>query len=157
MLPSQQNANAGIHIPPPLLYGGALALGLLLGRGSGAGTGGTRVTRFMGWLSLGAGVAIGAAAIAALKSAGTNVNPYKSTTALVTGGVFGASRNPAYVAATSFYLGTALLARSLPALTLLPIVLALLDRLVVDPEERYLERLFGEEYRAYHARVPRWF
>ncbi len=48
-------------------------------------------------------------------------------------------------------------ARSLPALVLLPIVLALLDRLVVSREERYLERLFGDEYRRYEDAVPRWF
>jgi protein-S-isoprenylcysteine O-methyltransferase Ste14 len=148
---------AGVAISPPLLYGGALALGIALGRGTENGARGMRLVRVTGALCLGAGVVIGAATIAELKRAGTNLSPYRPTTALVTRGVFRLSRNPAYVAATSLYLGGALLARSLPALEFLPVVLALLDHYVVDREERYLERLFGDDYRAYHARVPRWF
>jgi protein-S-isoprenylcysteine O-methyltransferase Ste14 len=148
---------AGVGIPPPVLYGGALILGIALGRGTENDVRGKRLARVTGMLSLAAGVAIGAATTAELKRAGTNLSPYRPTTALVTRGVFRFSRNPAYVAATSLYLGGALLARSLPALEFLPIVLALLDHHVVDREERYLERLFGDEYRAYSARVPRWF
>jgi protein-S-isoprenylcysteine O-methyltransferase Ste14 len=149
--------NAGVGIAPPLLYGAALAIGLALGRGTENDSRGARVARATGLLSLAAGGAIGAAAILELKSAGTNLSPYRPAEALVTRGVFGRSRNPAYVAATSIYLGSALLARSLPALTLLPIVLALLDHHVVDREERYLELRFGTDYREYKARVPRWF
>jgi protein-S-isoprenylcysteine O-methyltransferase Ste14 len=37
------------------------------------------------------------------------------------------------------------------------VVLALLDRGVVDREERYLERRFGDAYRTYREEVPRWF
>jgi protein-S-isoprenylcysteine O-methyltransferase Ste14 len=32
-----------------------------------------------------------------------------------------------------------------------------LDHAVVDPEERYLARKFGDAYRAYSDAVPRWF
>ena len=148
---------AGVAIPPPLLYGGALALGIALGRGSDSDARGARFARTTGVLCLAAGVAIGAITIVELKRADTNLSPYRPTTSLVTRGPFALSRNPAYVAATSLYLGGALLARSLPALEFLPIVLALLDHYVVDREERYLEGLFGDAYRAYRARVPRWF
>ena len=151
--------NAGVAISPPLLYGSALALGIALGRDSGGESHarGARIAGVTGRLSVVAGVAIGAAAIGELRRVGTNLSPYRPTTALATRGVFSLSRNPAYVAATSLYLGAALLFRSLPALTFLPVVLALLDHYVVDREERYLERLFGDRYRAYRASVPRWF
>jgi protein-S-isoprenylcysteine O-methyltransferase Ste14 len=148
---------AGVAAPPPLIFGGALLLGLLLGRLQPEAEKGARFARMLGGASVVAGIAIGAAAIAALKRAGTNLDPYKPTTALVTDGVFTLSRNPAYVGATSMYVGIALCTRSLPAFTLLPIVLALLDRLVVSREERYLEGRFGDDYRRYCATVPRWF
>jgi len=35
-------------------------------------------------------------------------------------------------------------------------VLIILQRGVVEHEEAYLEREFGERYRKYKARVPRW-
>jgi protein-S-isoprenylcysteine O-methyltransferase Ste14 len=148
---------AGVGVPPPLLFGGALAFGLALGRGTASDERGARLARALGVLSLGAGVAIGAVAIAELKAAGTNLSPYRPTSALTTRGLYARSRNPVYVGMTSVYIGAALLSRSLPAFTFLPIVLALLDRLVVDREERYLERLFGADYLSYRERVPRWF
>ncbi len=58
---------------------------------------------------------------------------------------------------TSVYIGIALRTRSIPALVMLPVALALLDSGVVAREERYLERRFGDTYRAYRDRVPRWF
>ncbi|MBD5656417.1 MAG: isoprenylcysteine carboxylmethyltransferase family protein [Candidatus Eremiobacteraeota bacterium] len=147
----------GVCGPPPLIFIAALGLGLALGRGTASDTRGSQVSRFLGTAAIPAGVLLGAAAIVALKGAGTNLDPFKPSTALVTRGPFRFTRNPAYVGATSIYIGIALLARSLPALTLLPVALALLDRGVVDREERYLERRFGDAYRSYRATVPRWF
>jgi protein-S-isoprenylcysteine O-methyltransferase Ste14 len=148
---------AGVAAPPPLIFGVALALGLALSRLQPQAEQGARFARALGAASVVAGIALGAATIAALKRAGTNLDPYKPSTALVTGGVFAFSRNPAYVAATSIYVGIAMYAGSLPAFILLPVALALLDRLVVNPEERYLARRFGDEYRRYYEAVPRWF
>jgi protein-S-isoprenylcysteine O-methyltransferase Ste14 len=148
---------AGVAAPPPLIFGAALAVGLALGRGSASTERGAKVARALGIAAIPAGALIGLAAIGALKRAGTNLSPYAPTTALVTSGVFAFTRNPAYVGATSIYIGIALLARSLPALVLLPVALALLDHGVVDREERYLERRFGEAYRRYREDVPRWF
>ena len=50
-------------------------------------------------------------------------------------------------------LGTGAL--PLPSFILIP-VLMILQRGVVEREEDYLERQFGEAYRKYKARVPRW-
>jgi protein-S-isoprenylcysteine O-methyltransferase Ste14 len=148
---------AGVAVPPPLLFGAGLLIGLIAGRLQPDAERGARFARGLGAASVVAGIAIGAAAIAALKRVGTNLDPYKPSTALATTSVFALSRNPAYVGATSIYVGIAMYARSQPAFTILPIVLALLDRLVVTPEERYLERRFGDAYRSYRDTVPRWF
>jgi protein-S-isoprenylcysteine O-methyltransferase Ste14 len=148
---------AGVAAPPPLLFAGALVLGLAIGRVQPQAERRARFAHVLGGASVIAGLALGGATIEALKRAGTNLDPYKPTTALVTDGIFRLSRNPAYVGATSIYIGIAMYARSLPALVLLPIVLALLDRLVVSREERYLQRRFGDDYRRYHDAVPRWF
>ncbi|GAC1404026.1 MAG: isoprenylcysteine carboxylmethyltransferase family protein [Candidatus Velthaea sp.] len=154
---SNSTRTAGVAVPPPLLFAGALISGLVLDRLIATPERAKRYSRTVGALSLASGIGIGAAALAAIKRVGSNVDPFKPTTALATTGVFRVSRNPAYVGATAIYIGIALLARSLPAFTFLPIALALLDRGVVDREERYLEDMFGEQYRAYRSRVPRWF
>ena len=44
----------------------------------------------------------------------------------------------------------------LPAALLLPFVFRLMRRGVIEREERYLERKFGDEYLSYKARVRRW-
>jgi protein-S-isoprenylcysteine O-methyltransferase Ste14 len=147
----------GVPFPPPLVFGATLALGLALGRNAELDPHNAAYSRTAGTISLLAGAAVGAAAVLGIKRAGSAVNVYRPTTALVTTGAFRFSRNPVYFGLTAAYLGIALRARSIPALALLPIALALTDRLVVDPEERYLERRFGDEYRAYRDAVPRWF
>jgi protein-S-isoprenylcysteine O-methyltransferase Ste14 len=146
---------AGALVPPPLIFAGALAAGLLLGN--------TSIVRkrscdlIAGGISALAGAALGITTLIALKRAGTNVRPDRPATVLVTSGPFRYTRNPAYVGATLMYVGAALAARSVPALTFLPIALVVLERGVVEREERYLERRFGDTYRAYLQAAPRWF
>ena len=54
------------------------------------------------------------------------------------------------------YFGIAILRNALWAIFLLPLVLYVMKREVIEREERYLERTFGEEYLAYKRRVRRW-
>jgi protein-S-isoprenylcysteine O-methyltransferase Ste14 len=146
---------AGVLAPPPLIFGVALAAGLAIGNAG--------ITRkrscevIAGATTAVLGAALGIATIRSLKRAGTNLRPDRPTTALVISGPFRYTRNPAYVGATMLYIGAALAARSVPALTFLPIALIVLERGVVEREEQYLERRFGESYRAYMRDVPRWF
>jgi protein-S-isoprenylcysteine O-methyltransferase Ste14 len=88
--------------------------------------------------------------------AGTSEKTSLPTTALVTTGPFRYSRNPLYVSLTLAYLGIAVAAQSLWALALLIVVLAVVQRGVIDREERYLERRFGADYLRYKERVRRW-
>lgn len=88
--------------------------------------------------------------------AGTNVRPNRPVTALVTGGPFRYSRNPLYLGMTLIYLGIVLCTGALwPLATLVP-TLAIVHWRIVLREEVYLESRFGDNYRAYKARVNRW-
>jgi protein-S-isoprenylcysteine O-methyltransferase Ste14 len=87
---------------------------------------------------------------------GTNVNPLQPTTALVTDGIFRRTRNPLYVGILITQYAVALIfALDWLLLLILPSWVAL-HFAVVTREERYLERKFGEAYRRYKARVPRY-
>ena len=91
-----------------------------------------------------------------MRGAGTAVSAYKSTTSMVTGGSFQFSRNPMYLSLTMLYVGIAIVLKALWPLMLLPITLVGITLGVIKPEERYLERKFGQEYLSYKARVRRW-
>ncbi len=84
------------------------------------------------------------------------LRPDKPTSSLVVEGPYRFSRNPIYLGFTLFYGGITALASSLPSALLLPFVLVVMRRGVIEREERYLEREFGEEYLRYKARVRRW-
>lgn len=153
----RDTGHSDVRVFPPFLFAGALAAGIVAGRGEKSDSFGARVAGGVGTASIVAGAAIFATAVVQFKRLGTNLDVREETTALATDGIFALTRNPVYVGLTSVYVGIALRARSIPALVLLPIVLAKVDSLVVDREERYLERKFGKRYRTYRERVPRWF
>lgn len=88
---------------------------------------------------------------------GTNVSPSQPTTRLVTDGVFGHTRNPLYVGGSVALCGLALIFDLDWILLLIVPSCVLLHFAVVRREERYLEQKFGDAYRQYKMRVPRYF
>lgn len=90
-------------------------------------------------------------------AAGTNIPPTLPTTALVIDGVYRRTRNPFYLGAVLVYLGLGVAAGSFWAIGLVVPLVWIINTGVIAPEERYLERKFGDAYRAYKARVRRWF
>ena len=53
-------------------------------------------------------------------------------------------------------MGVSSLANALSSILLLPAVLLVIQRGVIEREERYLGRTFGEEYLRYKEQVRRW-
>lgn len=150
---------AGVVARPPLLFGGALLLGLLLDRLAPA------LSPFpesaeLRWavaaplILIALGLAV--AAIRGFTRAGTPVPTNRPTSALVTTGLHGWTRNPIYLGLFLLYGGIALGAGS-PWMLILALPLAITMRCgVVAREEAYLERRFGDAYRDYKQRVRRW-
>lgn len=114
-------------------------------------------TRYItGGLLVVAALVIIFAAVGRLRAAGTNIAPTLPTTALVADGVYARTRNPLYLGSTLIYAGLAVAAGSLWAIVLIVPMLWVINVGVIRREERYLERKFGEAYRAYKGRVRRW-
>ncbi len=148
--------NAGVVAPPPLLYLLLLLLGLLLKRKVRAPFLPSEATRLAGLPLVAGGVSLGIWFLRTLRGAGTPVDPREPVAVLVTDGPYRYTRNPGYLSMAMIYAGVASLANSLPSILLLPVTLRVIQSGVIEREERYLERLFGEEYLAYKARVRRW-
>lgn len=152
----KRNDTPGVIAPPPLIYGGFLLAGFGLDRLWPAGLGSGAAGDWAGGALILVGLAIVIACALRFRKAGTAIEPYRTTTALVTSGLYRYSRNPIYVALTDIYLGLALIDDNAWILALVIPVLAVMSRGVIAREERYLEGKFGEEYRDYKARVRRW-
>jgi protein-S-isoprenylcysteine O-methyltransferase Ste14 len=90
------------------------------------------------------------------RQAGTSVIPGEPSTVLLESGPYRFTRNPIYIAFVILYFGLAVMLTSAWMLLLLIPVLIILQRGVVEREEAYLQSKFGEAYRKYQARVPRW-
>ena len=146
----------GVLVLPPLLYLAALVVGLALQAVSPMTLPLPAVVRWVGGGVLVAGFVFGGVARGAFARAGTNANPMRAATAIVSSGSFRFSRNPMYVGISAVFLGIALLTRIGWLLILLPPVLAIMHWGVVLREERYLTRKFGAEYEAYRGRVRRY-
>lgn len=110
----------------------------------------------IGGLVMAAGFALALPAIFAFRRAGTHVEPWKPSSALVTDGVFRRLRNPMYVGAMLLLAGFAILFASDWTLVMTVGFAAIVHFGVVKREERYLEAKFGEPYRSYSAKVPRY-
>lgn len=147
---------AGVVAPPPLIYGGALAAGLLSKALFPAGFLPRAASRMLGLPLVGGGVLLFLSSVRTMRRAGTDVRAYRPTTSLVVEGPYRFTRNPIYLGFTLLYAGITALANSLPSALLLPLVLVVMRRGVIDREERYLERTFGKEYLQYKTRVRRW-
>jgi protein-S-isoprenylcysteine O-methyltransferase Ste14 len=148
--------HAGVIAPPPLLYAVPLGLGLLLERASPAPLLPRTVARPLGGLLVAGATAVEAWFILTMRQAATPISPRKPVARLVTDGPFRFSRNPSYLALAAFYIGIASLVNTRWPLFLLPAVLLLVQRGVIEREEQYLERTFGDEYHRYGACVRRW-
>lgn len=152
--------NAGVIAPPPLIALAALSLGLLIDwllpvyvlatlLGSWA-------RGFLGGLLVAGGAALAIDARQRFNEVATNVHPWKPALHLATSGIYRLVRNPMYVGLLLMVGGFGIAFASDWTLVLLVAMALVLRNGVVLREERYLEAKFGDEYRRYKARVPRW-
>ena len=145
-----------IGIPPPLYYVAGLGLGVLLDRAAAFPVGGRPATAVAGVAVVAAGLALSVAGVAGVVKNRTTIVPHHPVATLVRDGAYRFSRNPMYTGLGITYLGVALLLGSWWPVVLWPLVMLVVDRLVIRPEETYLSERFGQAYSAYRARVRRW-
>ena len=153
-----RNETAGVLAPPPLIYLGGFAAGLLLDwlldlRPLQPGVS----IRISGALASGfAGAILISLGLFRFHSKGTAPEPWKPTTSLEVGGIYRFTRNPMYLGMALAYAGLAIGFDGPIALALLPLVLITIQTQVIAREERYLEAKFGDDYVRYKVKVRRW-
>jgi protein-S-isoprenylcysteine O-methyltransferase Ste14 len=151
---------AGVIAPPPLIAAATIVFGLILDWLLPVYVLTTLLTFpvriVVGVIVFVAGAGFGVPAVLAFRSGDTHVEPWKPSTALVTGGIFRRLRNPMYVGLALGVAGIGIALASDWTLVLLLPAAAVMHVGVVRREERYLEAKFGDAYRSYKAQVPRY-
>ena len=73
----------------------------------------------------------------------------------VTGGMYRISRNPMYLASFLMYVGISMACASWIYLTW-AISYVTISHILITPEERFCLKKYGDKYREYMNRIPRW-
>ena len=105
-----------------------------------------------------AGACVVILGVAAFRHARTTVNPTRpqGASSLVRGGIYRVSRNPRYLGFVVVLFALALFLSNLLSLVLVALFVAYINRFQIEPEERALIALFGEDFAAYRREVRRW-
>jgi protein-S-isoprenylcysteine O-methyltransferase Ste14 len=152
---SEEVANLGMA-RPPLLYGGAIAVGLLLELGWPLPFLPRMLSSLLGSCLVVLAVVVFSYSVRKFWTAGTPVPGNKPTTVIVRTGPYRFSRNPVYLAFSIFQLGIASWVNSGWLIATLAAAVAVMACVVIPREERYLERRFGADYLDYKRSVRRW-
>jgi len=114
------------------------------------------ILRNIGFALVVAGFLLGFTAFLEFRKARTTILPHGSVSSIVTSGVYRFTRNPIYLGFTLMLIGFPLSSGTLWGLVLAPVFIYSMNRLVIEREEAYLEKKFGEGYTSFKSRVRRW-
>ena len=133
--------SAKVSFPPPLIFVGTLLLGLALDRVMPWSLELTWIGRYVGGgLLTVVGLAVGVSAMGLFRKFGTDVKPWKTTSAIVADGVYRFTRNPMYLGMAMLYIGFAFALSSLGAILLLPILIVIIRTQVIAREDAISRR-----------------
>ncbi|WP_122035145.1 isoprenylcysteine carboxylmethyltransferase family protein [Aliivibrio sp. EL58] len=93
------------------------------------------------------------------KDAKTTVNPLKpeSSSSLVSSGIYQYTRNPMYLGLLLILLSAVIYSQHPLGLVSALGFVAYMNRFQIEPEEKMLVKLFGDEFVDYSNQVKRWF
>ncbi len=113
--------------------------------------------RWLGWLIIVSAIGLVASAQVSFVHFGSGTGtPGDPPHTLVANGPYRWVRNPLYIGGNSLLCGTALVLGSAGLLAFAFVIAIGFHLFVVFVEEPQLEKRYGDAYREYQARVPRW-
>jgi protein-S-isoprenylcysteine O-methyltransferase Ste14 len=145
-----------VKIIPPLVYLAGVVIGFLATIWMPTKVVPNLVAWTVGGILVFCGAVLTGSAVLKFKDVGTTVRPDRAASTLVIAGPYKITRNPMYLGLASVYLGVSIAGQSVWALILLPVVLTIIKRRAIEPEEAFLEKCFGADYIGYKEKVRRW-
>lgn len=111
---------------------------------------------FLGGILVGGGLLLMILALIEMRKHKTTVIPHRDADAMVTSGIFSRSRNPIYLGDVLLLAGLVLRFDAVLALPLVPLLLWVLEKRFVLPEERRLRLKFRANFARYCQKTRRW-
>ncbi len=151
-----QTDHANVKIEPPVLLLAHVAAVILLRWILPLPFGVPKVLEWLGYVLMLLGIGLAGGAVSRFRQVHTTTHPDGSVMTIVTRGPYRFSRNPIYLGFVCLLVGFSFAFRTYWGLILSPLFIVLMNMLVIQHEEAYLERKFGETYTSYKSRVRRW-
>ena len=114
------------------------------------------ILRYIGLAMTFVGFLLGVGAFVEFRKARTTLDPHGSAKQLVTSGIYRFTRNPIYLGFLLMVIGLPLNSGLYWGIVLAPFYVLMMNRLIIQHEERYLDEKFGKAYAGYTSRVRRW-
>ncbi len=156
MAKEQDHPNTNKNVHPPMVALLFIVIAYFLGRFVPLPFVAPAALQYFGLLLTFIGFLLGMAAFLEFRKARTTLDPHGSTKQIVTAGIYRFSRNPIYLGFLLMVIGLPLNSGLLWGVVVAPLYMILMTRLVIEPEEAYLEKKFKEQYKGYRSRVRRW-
>lgn len=152
----QDHPGTSLMVHPPIVALLCIAISYLLGRLIPLPFTAPAILRYIGVALTVVGVLLGIGAFLEFQKARTTVDPHGSATQLVISGIYRFTRNPMYLGLLLIVIGLPLYFGLFWGILLAPVFIFVMDHLVIQHEEIYLEKKFGKTYTDYTSRVRRW-
>jgi len=153
---SEHKDHADVKIHPPVLTVIFIAIAYVAKWFSPISLSVPDVLRNVGFALVVVGFLFGFAAFLEFRRARTTILPHGSVSSIVMSGVYRFTRNPIYLGFTLMLIGLPLNSGTYWGILLAPVFIYLMNRLVIEREEAYLEKKFGDVYTSFKSRVRRW-
>jgi len=152
----KDHANINKKIHPPVVALFYIAVAYLLGWLVRIPFEAPGILRSIGFATTFVGFLFGLGALMEFRKSRTTLDPHGSVKQMVTSGVYRFTRNPIYLGFLLMVIGLPLNSGFYWGLLLAPFYVVTMNRLVIEKEEAYLEKKFGDVYSSYRSRVRRW-
>ena len=152
----QKTDHASVVVNPFVIYLGLAIVAILLQKILPLSFISGVPARVLGVFLIALNFGFGLPALRSMLQAKTSPNPNRPSTSLVLSGIYRLTRNPMYIGLTLIFAGLLIYFQISWGLLFVPLVVWLITIWVIIPEEKYLEKKFGEEYLQYKSNVRRW-
>ena len=156
MAKEKDRPNISPLVHPPVVALMFIVIAYLLGRFAPLSFNVPAIVRYIGLALTFIGFLFGIGALIEFRKARTTLDPHGSAQQLVTSGIYRFTRNPIYLGFLLMVIGLPLNSGLYWGIGLAPFYVFMMNRLIIQHEEAYLERKFGKTYTGYISRVRRW-